>query len=81
MADTVLGIIACPYCQKPMSLLATELEEEWNPKPRYVQLLNPVGKHWVKLDRLKGGIVSHKKSPGPYKGIMTYEEMQAEEGK
>lgn len=38
-------------------------------RSRIVQLLNPRSKRWIKVDRLLGKIVSHKKTPGPYKGI------------
>ena len=38
-------------------------------KRRIVQLLNPKSKRWIKVDRLLGKIVSHKKTPGPYKGV------------
>jgi len=38
-------------------------------KPRYVQACNPRTKRFVKIDRTSGGIVSHKKSANPYKGI------------
>jgi len=34
-----------------------------------VQALNPKTKRWVKIDTKKGKIISHKSSPGPYKGI------------
>lgn len=34
-----------------------------------VQVKNPVTRRWVKIDRKTGRIVSHKKTPGPYKGI------------
>lgn len=33
------------------------------------QLKNPRTGRWVKIDTKKGGIVSHKKSPGPYKNV------------
>ena len=46
--------------------------ELYNGKPRFVQLLNPRSKRWVKVDRKYGGIVSHKVTPGPYKGIEEY---------
>jgi len=35
-----------------------------------VQVLNQVTNRWVKLDTNTGRIVDHKKSPGPYKGII-----------
>ena len=34
-----------------------------------VQVKNPRSGHYVKIDRGAGKIVSHKKSPGPYKGV------------
>lgn len=34
-----------------------------------VQLKNPKTERYVKIDRTEGKIVSHKKSPGPYKNI------------
>lgn len=37
-----------------------------------VQLLNPRSHRYVKVDKTAGTIVSHKKSPGPYKGIPIY---------
>jgi len=35
----------------------------------YVQLRNPKTGLYVKIDREAGAIVSHKKTPGPYKGV------------
>lgn len=34
-----------------------------------VQIKNPKTGHYVKIDRSKGKIISHKKSEGPYKGV------------
>lgn len=34
-----------------------------------VQLRNPRTGLYVKIDKAVGAILSHKKSPGPYKGI------------
>jgi len=34
-----------------------------------VQLRNPRTGLYVKIDKTIGAILSHKKSPGPYKGI------------
>jgi len=34
-----------------------------------VQIKNPKTKRYVKIDRAKGKIMSHKKSDGPYKNI------------
>ncbi|NNM59101.1 MAG: hypothetical protein HKM04_04735 [Legionellales bacterium] len=38
-------------------------------KHDFVQVKNPKTEHYVKIDRTEGTIVSHKKSPGPYKGV------------
>jgi hypothetical protein len=38
-------------------------------KPDVVQVKNPKTGHYVKIDRAKGRIISHKKSEGPYKGV------------
>ena len=38
-------------------------------KKDVVQVKNPKSDRYVKIDRAEGKIVSHKKSPGPYKGI------------
>lgn len=38
-------------------------------KPDIVQVRNPRTGHYVKIDRTKGKIISHKKSAGPYKGV------------
>jgi hypothetical protein len=37
--------------------------------PDIVQVRNPRTGHYVKIDRTKGKIISHKKSEGPYKGV------------
>jgi hypothetical protein len=34
-----------------------------------VQIKNPVTGRFVKIDTKTGRIVSHKKTPGPYKGV------------
>lgn len=34
-----------------------------------VQARNPLTKRWVKIDTKTGRIISHKKSPGPYKNV------------
>jgi hypothetical protein len=34
-----------------------------------VQVKNPRTKHYVKIDRSVGKIISHKKSEGPYKNV------------
>lgn len=38
-------------------------------KSDVVQVKNPKTGHYVKIDRDKGKIISHKKSEGPYKGV------------
>jgi len=38
-------------------------------KSDIVQTKNPKSGHYVKIDRSKGRIVSHKKSEGPYKNV------------
>jgi hypothetical protein len=37
-----------------------------------VQVYNPRTKKWVKLNTKEGGIVSVKKSPGPYQDVRHY---------
>jgi len=36
---------------------------------RIVQTKNPRSGHYVKIDRDKGKIISHKSSSGPYKNV------------
>jgi hypothetical protein len=38
-------------------------------KTQIVQAKNPRTNKYVKIDRSRGKIVSHKKSAGPYKGV------------
>jgi glutamate dehydrogenase/leucine dehydrogenase len=38
-------------------------------KTDIVQIKNPVTKKYIKVDRKRGIIVSHKKTVGPYKSI------------
>lgn len=38
-------------------------------KTGVVQIKNPKSGRYVKIDRSKGKIISHKKSEGPYKGV------------
>ena len=38
-------------------------------KKDIVQIKNPRTGHYVKIDRDAGRILSHKKSPKPYKGV------------
>lgn len=40
-----------------------------NQKHDFVQVKSPKTDRYIKIDRTKGVIVSHKKSPGPYKGV------------
>ena len=37
-----------------------------------IQVYNPRIDRWVKIDRKRGGIISVKRSPGPYKGVTRY---------
>ncbi len=39
------------------------------PKAAVVQVKNPRTDRYVKINRAEGRIVSHKKSPGPYKNV------------
>lgn len=41
-----------------------------------IQIKNPISNRYVKIDRTVGSILSHKKSPGPYKGIPIHEKSQ-----
>ena len=34
-----------------------------------VQVFNPIIGKWVKINTQTGSIVSHKKTPGPYKNV------------
>ena len=34
-----------------------------------IQVKHPVTERWIKIDTNTGRIISHKKTPGPYKGI------------
>lgn len=34
-----------------------------------IQRKNPRTGHYVKIDRTQGKILSHKSTPGPYKGV------------
>lgn len=36
------------------------------------QVFNPRTKRWTLINTKKGGIISHKKSKGPYKGVKKY---------
>ena len=38
-------------------------------KKKIVQTKNPKTGHYVKIDRAKGKIISHKKSKGPYRDV------------
>ena len=47
------------------------------PKKRdLVQLKNPISERYVLIDKITGTIVSHKKSPGPYKGVPIHEKLE-----
>jgi len=37
-----------------------------------VQLKNPRTGRYVKIDTKNGGLIGHKKSPGPYKNVEIY---------
>jgi len=51
-------------------LLVFISKRKTKPKKRdLVQLKNPISERYVLIDRTTGTIVSHKKSPGPYKGV------------
>lgn len=39
------------------------------PEAAVVQVKNPRTDRYVKINRAEGRIVSHKKSPGPYKNV------------
>jgi hypothetical protein len=41
--------------------MKVELTVQPPPKPRFCQLLNPISKKWVKIDRLTGRIVACRK--------------------
>ncbi len=38
-------------------------------RARFVQLYNPRARRWVKIDRVAGRIIAHKRTPGPYVGV------------
>ena len=38
-------------------------------RKKVVQTKNPKTGHYIKIDRSKGKIISHKKSKGPYKDV------------
>lgn len=38
-------------------------------KKTMVQVFNPIIGKWVKINTQTGSIVSHKKTPGPYKNV------------
>lgn len=48
---------------------AKEKTEALPKKHEIVQLLNPRSHRYVKVDKTVGGIIAHKKTPNPYKGI------------
>lgn len=47
-------------------------------KREIVQLPNPITKRWTKIDRTTGTILSHKKSPGAYKGVTVADGVQCD---
>jgi hypothetical protein len=47
-------------------------------KKDIVQIKNPRTGHYVKIDRSEGRVLSHKKSPGPYKGVPIFRARSAE---
>ena len=58
LAGLIFFLIISIFKEKP------KLRDE-----RFVQLRNPKTKKYVKIDKVKGLIVAHKKTRGPYKGI------------
>lgn len=68
----------CGDCKKVCELelpevayqeLQMESKEPVTIKKDIVQTKNPKTERYVKIDRLAGRILAHKKSPGPYKNI------------
>jgi predicted amidophosphoribosyltransferase len=53
----------CPMCGEPIHHQIRVYT------PRFVQALNPVTKHWIKIDRKIGSIVSRSRTSVPYKNI------------
>jgi hypothetical protein len=49
--------------------MATEKDKPTDKKHDIVQVKNPKTERYVKIDRTEGKIISHKQSPGPYKGV------------
>lgn len=74
----------CTTCHKPLAARFVCTNKEcpqsdsyvYRPKPRFIQLENPIRKRWVKVDRWTGRIVAAKKSAGPYKRIAKYDEVE-----
>ena len=50
-------------------LWGSEVDQTMSDKKDMVQTRNPRTGHYVKVDKARGVIVAHKKTPGPYKGI------------
>ena len=63
------GDIFADYLRKDPVTRSINRNIKKSDKARYVQACNPVTKRFVKISRVTGSIVSHKKTPGPYKGI------------
>lgn len=60
----------CKFDNTPARLMGIVIPEEDKPKKHeVVQLLNPRTHCYTKVDKTDGRILSHKKSPNPYKGI------------
>ena len=43
------------------------------------QVFNPVTRRWVKVDTKFGGIIQHKKTPGPFKNVKILKKRKNEE--
>jgi hypothetical protein len=54
----------CPYCGANLFK-----DKPQYPKPRFVQLLNPKSKRYVKIDRRTGSIVGYTSNNKPYKDV------------
>ncbi len=60
----------CKFDNTPARLVGIVIPEEEKPeKHEIVQLLNPRTHRYTKVDKTDGKILSHKKSPEPYKNI------------
>jgi len=63
------GDIFADYLRKDPVTRSINRNIKKREKARYVQVCNPKTLHYVKIDRVEGKIVSHKRTAGPYKGI------------